>query len=309
MKHEHKPAHEHHKGKGRAHDGHTHDHRRIAGRRLVACIVITGLMMLAEMAGGIMSNSLALISDAGHMMTHFVALAVSLFAIRLTTRPPTDRRSYGYFRAEILAAFTNGIFLVGITIYIIYEAVMRTIHPEEIQTNEMLAVALAGLIVNLVTALLLSGAGRRDLNIRSAFLHMIGDTLSSVAIVLGGIIMLYTGWFIIDPLLSGLICVLILFWAYKLLKESAGVLLEFAPRGLKAAEVAAALKTIDGINDVHDLHIWEITSDMNAMTAHVAVGDISVARTEEIRKTAAAEMADEFNIGHIVLQFETGVPA
>ncbi|MFH1550999.1 MAG: cation diffusion facilitator family transporter [Planctomycetota bacterium] len=298
MKHGHSPEH--------AHGPAGHTHRVVAQKRIVLCIALTGLMMVIEVVGGFLTNSLALISDAGHMMTHFIALGISYLAIRLTMRPPTDQRSYGYFRAEILAAFTNGIFLIGVTIYLVYEAVLRTINPQTVETAEMLGVATAGLVVNLVTALLLSGAGRRDLNVRAAFLHMIGDTLSSIAIVAGGVVMLLSGWFIIDAVLSGLICVLILYWAYGLLRESVRILLEFAPKGLNVSDVAECLKSLGGVNNVHDIHVWQITSHMYAMTAHIEVGDAKVAKTEEILKEAMRELDERFRIEHVVLQFETG---
>jgi cobalt-zinc-cadmium efflux system protein len=288
-----------------AHGEHHHDHRGMARRRLLFCIVITAVMMVVEVVGGLISNSLALVSDAGHMMTHFMALLISYFAIRLASRPATDQRSYGYFRAEILAAFVNGVFLVFVTIYLIYEAVKRIINPERIEITDMLVVAAAGLVVNLITAALLSGAGTRDINIRSAFLHMIGDTLSSVAIVGGAILILFTDWYIVDPLLSGIICALIVYWAYKLLRESAYILLEFAPAGIKAADVKDCLTSVEGIRDAHDLHVWQITSNMYALTAHVVVDDVKVSETCEILARAAKALEDRFCIEHFVIQCET----
>jgi len=301
LKHRHAPSHTHDE-----HGGHSHDYKGIAGRRLVLSIALTGGMMAVEVAGGILANSLALISDAGHMMTHFVALAISLFAMRLAMRPVTEHRSYGWFRAEILAAFTNGVFLIGVTVYILYEAAKRLMSPVTVNTVEMLAVASAGLAVNIASAFLLSGAGKHDINVRSAFLHMLGDMLSSIAIVIGGAVILLTGWYVIDPLLSAAICVPIVYWAARLLRQSAGILLEFAPHGTKAAEVAARLCSLEGVKEVHDLHVWQITSLMSSMTAHVVVGDVTVEKTEEILKKAMEEMHKRFAIGHVALQFETG---
>lgn len=312
MKHKHEPSHDY---SDRAHDhgvhlhehtGQRHVHGSIAGKRVGLSIVLTGSMMVVEVVGGLITNSLALVSDAGHMLTHFIALAISYFAIRLAMRPVTEHRSYGWYRAEILAAFTNGVFLIGVTAYILYETVKRLISPAQINTVEMLAVASLGLVVNVISAFLLGGAGKRDLNVRSAFLHMLGDMLSSIAIVAGGTVIFFTGWYVIDPLLSGLICVPILYWAFRLLRQSVGILLEFAPHGVRASEVHAYLCSLDGVKDVHDLHVWQITTLMNSMTAHVVVGDVSVAKTEEILKKAMEELHERFSIDHVALQFETG---
>jgi cobalt-zinc-cadmium efflux system protein len=303
MRHKHEPSHKHHE---HGHAGHEHDYKSVAGKRLVLSIALTGGMMVVEVAGGILANSLALISDAGHMMTHFVALAISLFAIRLAMRPVTEHRSYGWFRAEILAAFTNGVFLIGVTVYILYEAAKRLLAPVTVNTVEMLVVASVGLAVNIASAFLLSGAGKHDINVRSAFLHMLGDMLSSIAIVIGGAVILLTGWYVIDPLLSAAICVPIVYWAVRLLRQSSGILLEFAPHGIKAADVAACLCSQEGVKEVHDLHVWQITSLMSSMTAHVVVGDVTVEKTEEILKKAMEEMHKRFSIDHVALQFETG---
>lgn len=295
------------------HDGHAHSHDVIGGharqgiaiKRLGWSILLTGVMMIVEVIGGLITNSLALISDAGHMLTHFIALGISYLAIRLAMQPVTQHRSYGWYRAEILAAFTNGVFLVAVTIYILYEAVKRLISPVTINTGEMIGVASLGLVVNVISAFLLGGAGKRDINVRSAFLHMLGDMFSSIAIVIGGVVILLTGLFAIDPLLSALICVPILYWAARLLKQSVIILLEFAPHGVKVQEIADYLCSFDEIEQVHDLHVWQITTLMNAMSAHACMKEMTVARTEAILRQAEAYLHERYHIDHVTIQFES----
>ena len=308
MNHDHHPATDGHE--------HNHDHSHVVDAaycyrpgvrgRLLASIVITGLMMVVELVGGLLSNSLALISDAGHMFTHFFALALSLSAIVVACRPSTDERTYGFYRAEILAAFINGLVLMGATLYIVYEAVMRLLTPKTISTTEMLWVALAGLVVNLVSAGLLWKVGRDDINVRSAFLHMIGDLLSSVAVVAGAIAIRYTGWTQIDPALSLLISVLIGIWSWRLLRDSANVLLEAAPRHLRGEDLAASLcDAFPELLNVHDVHVWEITTSMYTMTAHVAVApQTPVSGLEELRERMLRFVGERFRIGHAIFQFE-----
>ena len=186
---------------------------------------------MVEVIGGFLTNSLALISDAGHMLTHLFALLVSLFALFFAAKPPTEKKTYGFYRLEILAALFNGIMLFMITVWIFYEAYQRFMHPESISSGKMFMVACIGLVANITCAYILKGNGHgHSLNVRSAFLHMLGDTLSSVGVIIGAGIIYYTNWFIIDPIISVLICVLILIWSYKLVMESVDVLLEATPK-------------------------------------------------------------------------------
>ena len=295
------PGHDH-----EAHGQGHHLHRGRERRRLLISVVITGLMMVVELVGGLLANSLALVSDAGHMFTHFFALGLSLSAIVIAARPATDVRSYGFYRMEILAAFTNGIVLVGITLYIMYESVVRLIRPVEVATTEMLVVAVLGLAVNLVSAALLWGVGREDLNVRSAFLHMITDTVSSVAVVAGALAIRWTGWAQIDPALSVLISVLIGIWSWRLLRDSANVLLESTPRHLRGTDLEAACRAeFPEILEMHDLHVWEITSSMYSMTAHVALApETTVGGAERLRVGLERLVAERFRIRHAIFQFE-----
>jgi len=273
-------------------------------------MALTGGMMAVELAGGLLTGSLALVSDAGHMVTHFFALGLSYFAIRIAARPPAREQSFGLYRAEILAAFLNGLFLVGVTLYIAYEAVMRFLEPVEIAGREMLLVAVAGLAVNLLSAALLRGASHGDLNVRSAFLHMLGDTLSSVAVVGGAGVILVTGRVQIDPVLSLIIAVVIGWWAFRLLAASVRILLEATPPGVDLGALEEALVTSDPrVCGVHDLHVWQITSGMLTMTAIVEVeGTLTVADATGLQRHLRRTVHERFGVHHAIFQTEAATP-
>ncbi len=262
--------------------------------------------MVVEIVGGIWTGSLALISDAGHMFTHAFALGLSLVAIAVASRPTTPERSFGLYRVEVLAALFNAITLALITVFIAREAWIRLMNPQPILAGQMLAVALVGLFVNILTAWVLSGAGHDDLNFRSAFLHMLGDTLSSVAIVGGALVIRWTGWVWIDPVLSVLICVVIAIWAWGLTRDSVRILLEEAPRDVKTAAVVARIRAEFGeVADIDDVHVWTITSGMHAMTAYVELArELPLAEQSELAHRLRHFVADEFSIAHAVFQFE-----
>ncbi len=279
--------------------------RLLKGTRLKLVIIITAIVMGIEVVGGFLTNSLALLSDAGHMLTHLFALGMSFFAIVLAARPVTKEKTYGFYRAEVLVAFVNGIALLFMAAFIFYKAIFRVISPQSVAELEMLLVALLGLAANGAGIFLLSGLGREDINVRSAFLHLIGDTASSGAVVLGGLIIYYTGNFIIDPLISILICGLILIWAVRLLTESTNILLEATPKDVDIDEMAEVIKgRIPGVKAVHDVHVWVITSHMYAMTAHVIVDDIPLSRSREILEKINKLVNEQFNISHTNIQFE-----
>lgn len=307
MRHDHKPLLEQkhlHEG-----DRHYHHHppqgKEAEKNRLSWVICLTGTMMVVEAIFGWLSGSLALLSDAGHMLTHFGALLISLTAIYLARRPSLPERSFGLYRIEILAALINAIALLAITLFIFKEAVHRFLAPSAIHTTEMLLVALLGLVVNLISAALLWRVGRGDdLNVRSAFLHMLGDTASSVAVVGGAIVIHLTGALWVDPLLSVVICVVILIWAYDLTRHSLSILLESTPRGISLEQVEGAILSVRGVHEIHDLHIWSITSGMNALTAHVGVEDQPLSFIQEIRHTLEDVLRERFLISHTNLQFE-----
>ena len=307
MRHLHAPglqtAHQHNHTNG----GHHHVHKQPERRRLAASMVLTGVTMLLELAGGIIANSLALVSDAAHMFTHLFALGTSLFAIILAARPAPIEKSFGFYRAEILAAFTNGLLLLAVTVYILYESVVRFLAPRPIAEMQMIVIALIGLAVNLVSAMLLAGVGKGDLNIRSAFLHMVGDTLSSIAVVGGALLIHFTGWLRVDPILSGIIALMIGIWSYRLLRDSANVLLESTPKHVSAAEIVETLRAhIPQIRGLHDIHVWEITGGMYTMTAHVAVDlHTTIEQMEDLRTRMESLVRQDFRIGHTAFQFES----
>lgn len=273
---------------------------------MVLTSVITGSIFVVEVVGGIITNSLALISDAGHMLTHLFALLVSLFALYFAAKPPTEKKTYGFYRLEILAALFNGVTLFLISLWIFYEAYHRFMHPETISSGKMFIVAFVGLIANIACAYILKGNGHgheHSLNVRAAFLHMLGDTLSSVGVIIGAGIIYYTNWFIIDPVISVMICVLILIWSYKLVMESVEVLLEATPKGINIDNVIASLKQIPGVDDAHDIHIWTITSGMYSMSCHIDTKDMLISETTKLSKEINRILSENFKIGHTVIQF------
>jgi cobalt-zinc-cadmium efflux system protein len=285
------------------HDAHSPD-RDGRLRRLAIALAITTTFLLVEVAGGILTNSLALLADAGHMATDVAALALSLFSIWLARRPATAERSFGYLRAEILAALVNGASLVAISIYIFWEAFQRIGEPPEVDSGPMLAVAIAGLAANAASAWVLSRGGghSHDLNTRGALLHVIGDMLGSVGAILAALIMLTTGWYLADPLLSAGIGLLILWSSWKLLRESVDVLLEATPHGIDADQVRAAMAATDGVSGVHDLHIWTVTSGLIALSSHVEVTGSRDWHT--ILLDLSTLLRERFGIAHVTLQPE-----
>jgi cobalt-zinc-cadmium efflux system protein len=259
---------------------------------------------LAEAVGGILTNSLALLSDAGHMFTHLLALGVSFIAATLAERPATERRTYGLNRLEILAALFNGATLFLISIAIFYEAYERLREPAAIDTGPMLVIAVVGLVVNLLSAYVLHGSEKKDINVRAAFVHLLTDTFSSVAVVVGAIVIARTGWTIIDPILSVGICAVILWWAFKLVWESVDILLEATPKDVDMREVVEGLRQIPGVRDVHHLHVWTISSGMYALSAHLDVDDLHVSETEVLAQKAEEMLRERFSINHTTFQFE-----
>lgn len=273
---------------------------------MILTSVITGSIFVVEVVGGIITNSLALISDAGHMLTHLFALLVSLFALHFAAKPPTEKKTYGFYRLEILAALFNGITLFVITLWIFYEAYHRFMHPETISSGKMFIVALMGLIANVVCVYILKGDAHEhehSLNVRAAFFHMLGDTFSSVGVIIGAIIIYYTNWFIVDPIISVMICVLILIWSYKLVMESIDVLLEATPKEINIDNVIASLKQIPGVDNAHDIHIWTITSGMYSMSGHIDTKDMLISETTKLSKEINRILSENFKVGHTVIQF------
>jgi cobalt-zinc-cadmium efflux system protein len=269
--------------------------------RLSLVLVITAVFMVAEVVGGVLSNSLALLADAGHMFTDTAALALALFAMRLAMRPPSPAKTYGYVRLEVLAALVNGAALLVIAIFILREAYQRILSTREVDAPLMLGVAFLGLLVNLVGALLLRGHAGENLNLRGAYLHVLGDLLGSLGTILAGVIILSTGWHPADPVISILIAVLILVSAWRLVREATDVLLEAAPRDVDVENLLSELSTIPGLHDVHDLHVWTLTSGFVALSGHGIIDDpLSQAEILAVIRRSMARRGIE----HVTFQLE-----
>jgi cobalt-zinc-cadmium efflux system protein len=273
-------------------------------RKLFITLLITAIVMIAEIIGGLLANSLALLSDAGHMLTDILSLGLSLAAMKLAQKPPTPSKTFGFHRLEILAAFFNGMLLFFISFYIFYEAYHRLVQPEEIKGLFMLVVAFIGLLANGAGILLLRKSAHTSLNVKSAFFHIVGDTISSGGVILGGMIILYTGWYLVDPLLSVFIGILILKGAYGLIMESIDILLEATPKDINMEELLDELRKIRGVKDIHHLHLWTITSGINAMSAHVLIDDRLISSSAHILKEIKSLLHNKYKIEHSTIQFE-----
>lgn len=259
--------------------------------------------MIAEALGGWLTNSLALLADAGHMLTDVAALALTLFAIWFASRPATSKKTYGYYRLEILAAFINGIALVLLSIWIIYEALQRWSSPPDIKGFELTLIAVGGLIVNIIAAYLLHSDHKHDLNMRGAFLHVIGDLLGSVAAIAAGILILSLGWLWADAVCSILISLIIIFGAWRLILESVNVLLEGTPSHINLGLVEEKILETPGVGGVHDLHIWTISSGIEALSAHITHDDSIV--HSDLLAAVRQKLHDNFGIDHLTIQMET----
>ncbi len=272
-------------------------------RRLVQALGITGTWFLIELAGGIYANSLALLADAAHMLTDVAALGLSLFALKISARPATHEKTYGWLRAEILAALANGVFLILIGLYIFYESYRRFLAPPEVKSGPMLAVAAAGLLANLVTARLLYGSRLESLNLRGAFLHVLGDTLGSIGAIIAGLLMLLRQWYLADPVVSTLVGMLVLYSSWELVRESVDVLLEGTPRHMKIPHILSDLGSMHGVVSVHDLHVWSITPETTAMSCHVVLkeGVDAGAALAELSRV----MRDKYRFEHTTIQIES----
>lgn len=299
MKHQHRP-------KQTSSTDDLFEYRSVEKRKLKQAIAVTAIVMVAEIIGGFLTNSMALISDAGHMFTHSFALLISLGAILYANRPACHHRTYGFYRIEILAALFNSLFLFGVTGWIMVESIRRIISSAPILTLQMLIIAIVGLIANLISAWLLHGSSKSDLNLRSAFLHMLADTVSSVIIIIGAVIIHFTGWNFIDSILSIGIALVILSWGWGLFKDSVRILLESVPKGISTEEVSDLLmKEIPVIKEITDLHIWEITSKMYSMTAHIKLKEeLKSVNVRELLNRIKQSVNEHFEIEHTTIEFE-----
>jgi len=277
-----------------------------ATRILRFSLVVTLAYIVLLVVAGVRSHSLALLSEAGHNLSDFFALLLSLIAVYLQSRPPSATKTYGYHRAGVLAALANAASLVAVSLLIFYEAFRRWRNPQQVHAEVMIGVAAAGVVMNGVIAVLLYRTGR-DVNLRSAFLHEIGDTLSTAAVIAGGWAILATGQNWIDSALSFGIGALILWSGFGIVRETLNILLEGTPRGIKLERVEAAIREIDGVNDVHDLHVWNLGSETRALSCHISIADIPPSVSERILRDVRGCLHTEFHIDHTTIQFEHSV--
>jgi cobalt-zinc-cadmium efflux system protein len=268
-------------------------------------MIVTTVILVAELVGGIVTNSLALLSDAAHMFSDVGALALSVLAIWFAGKRASLKRTYGFYRAEVLAALINAVTLVVVSLYIFWEAYQRFRHPQEVQSGLMMVIACIGLVANLISAWVLSRSGSHEhnLNVRGAFLHVLGDALGSLGAIGAGLIMMFTGWYYADPLISVIIGLLVLFSSYRLLRDTVHVLLEGTPPHIDLSKVRRSMQMITGVQDVHDLHVWSVSSGFIAMSGHVVIaeGNDGQSILQELRKV----LHDRFGLGHTTIQIET----
>ncbi len=279
------------------------EERRKDRLRLLFALGLTGTIAIAEAVGGWITNSLALLSDAGHMLTDVSALLLSLLALWFSGKPADLKKTYGYYRMEILSALFNGMLLLGITGFILYEAWERFRTPAEVKLGPMAVVATVGLVANLGALGFLHRS--HSMNMRGAFLHVLGDALSSVGVLVGAAIMAATGWFVVDPIISVLISVVIVVGAIKLVRDAVDVLLEAVPAHVDMEAVKALMLKVPGVTAVHDLHVWSISSGIYALSAHLVVLDPMVCNNDEILSAVKHELYDRFGIDHTTIQIES----
>ncbi|MFB3882607.1 MAG: cation diffusion facilitator family transporter [Armatimonadota bacterium] len=289
------------------HDNHVHP---VAGtvdtshRGLAFALLLTAVVLIAEVVGGVWTHSLALLSDAAHVFTDLISLFLSFGALVISARPVTEERTFGWHRAEVLAALVNGILLFGISAFLLFEAYTRLQSPVHVKVEGMLVVAVAGLAANGIIAFRLRGHAHGDINVRSAYLHVIADLLGSIGVVVAAVIMLATGWFLADPILSIAIALAVLFGSGRLLRDSVHILLEGVPRDVDLNEVARTIRSVPGVDDIHDLHIWTICSNLLALNVHITVGDRSAPARDEIVKAVNDELRLHYQIVETTIQTE-----
>jgi cobalt-zinc-cadmium efflux system protein len=285
---------------------HNHDHTHgMTGKRLRTALLLTAIILVVELAGGVISHSLALLSDAGHVLTDIVALGLAWFATMQAERPANARNTYGYHRTGILAALANAVTLILIVLFIVYEAIGRFQHPEKVTPWLMFVSAAVGIVVNLYIAFGFRKEGGENLNVRAAMLHVLGDVGASAGVIVGGLVILAIGWYPADPLISLFIAVLIARGAWSILGETVGILMEATPRGVDVARLARDVVALPRITDIHDLHVWSIAGGLSALSAHVQVVDnCPLSACDSLLEQVNRLLADRYNISHSTIQFE-----
>jgi len=283
-----------------------HAHHRVlpVASKLKFGIMLSSLILAAELAGGLLANSLALLADAGHVFADVIALSLSWYGVKQAERPASHSMTFGYHRVGVLIAVVNAISIFAIAAVIFYEASQRLGQPPEVNSPLMLAVAVVGLGVNLFVASWLRKEQKANINVRSAFWHALGDALASTGVILGGTIILLTGLFVVDPIISIAIGLIIVLAAWSILRDGLRVLLEATPRGIDIRKIVNSLNQISGVRDVHDLHVWSITPQLHAMSCHVLIDDLTTSEAANIREQIKEVLSQQYNIEHTTLEME-----
>lgn len=286
--------------------GHSHGHHgEISEKRLILSTLLNLVITLAEFIGGLLSNSLSLLSDALHNLSDTIAMFIALVANKASKKTANTQMTFGYKRIEILAAFFNAVVLVAISIYLFVEAIQRFYHPEEIKGGIMLIVAAIGLVANLVSMLLLKNDSAKSLNIKAAYLHLLGDTLSSVAVIVGGVLIYYKGYYWIDPLVTIVVGLYILKESWSIITETIEILMQSTPTGIDLEEVKSMLEQMPEIENIHHIHAWKMNENISHFEGHINLKkDIFVSKTEEIKRNVEHVLHEQFNFKHVTLQFE-----
>jgi cobalt-zinc-cadmium efflux system protein len=278
--------------------------RDVLQKKFRIFIILSFFILLLEVGGGIFTNSLALLSDAGHVVIDLLALLLAYFAIRLSKKRSTDKYSFGYYRAEVLSAIINGFVLIFVTVYIFYQSYVRFLTPRAIKGPEMLAISIIGLLANLYVVMKMQSYGRENLNVRGAYLHVLSDTLSSVGVVVAGGLIIVTGNPIFDPILSTMIGLFILSSSFRLIKESTQILMEATPAKLELEKIAEDMRKINGVREVHDLHVWSIASDVYALSSHILINAENAQSMNAIIAEINEMLKSRHHITHTVIQSE-----
>lgn len=282
--------------------GHGHSAAGANKKKLAIVFGLTFAYLIAEVIGGLLTGSLALLADAGHMLTDVAGLGLALMAIKFAERPATPARTYGYYRVEILAALTNAVILIGISIYILYEAWQRFRNPPEVASGTMMIIGSIGLVINIIGIVILRKGSKESLNMKGAYFEVVSDMLTSIGVLIAGAIMLTTGWYYADPIISAGIGLFILPRTWMLLKDAVGILLEGTPSDVNLPTVREAMTQIPGVIEVHDLHVWTLTSGVNAMSAHVVVTDLTTQTT--VLSALHDTLTKSHRIAHVTIQIE-----
>lgn len=283
---------------------HTHHHEGKSARVLIWSMIATAAFVAIEVTVGIRSHSLALLSDAGHNATDALALLLAWFAVFCQKMPADETRTFGYHRAGVLAAFVNALTLVLLSGWILYESWLRLLHPVAVDDRAMLWVALGAILLNGGVMMGIQRSGDKSVNLRGAYVHMLGDLLGAIGIVAGSLVIRFTGWMLADPILSAIIAILIIWTAWDVIRESLNILLEGKPRGVELGAVTSAIREVSGVLDVHDLHIWSLGSESHALSTHVLIEDMPPSRSGEILHRINDVLAARFHIHHTTVQFE-----